>query len=47
MELLLTVIVIWLSSNYDLPADMRHPAVEFVIEVVWNDLDRLISGISA
>lgn len=30
MELLLPVIVLWLSANYDLPADMRHPVVEIV-----------------
>ena len=30
MELLLSVIVLWLSSNYDLPADTRHPHIEIV-----------------
>jgi hypothetical protein len=43
MELLLTVIVIWLSSNYDLPADMRHPAVEFVDQSQLKDLRHLMS----
>jgi hypothetical protein len=30
LELLLSVIVLWLSSNFDLPPDMRHPRVEIV-----------------
>jgi hypothetical protein len=30
LELLLSVMVLWLSTNYDLPADMRHPLVEVV-----------------
>jgi len=27
---LLTVIVLWLSSNFDLPLDLRHPSIQFV-----------------
>src|SRR5258708_35045684 len=30
MEALLTAIVIWLSTNYSLPASFDHPRVEFV-----------------
>jgi uncharacterized protein DUF6647 len=30
MEKLLTAIVLWLSSNFALPADLDHPRVEFV-----------------
>lgn len=30
MEPLLAAIVLWLSANYGLPADMRHPRIEFV-----------------
>ena len=29
MEALLTAIVLWLSSNFDIPASFQHPQVEF------------------
>jgi hypothetical protein len=29
MEALLTAIVVWLSANYNLPANFEHPRVEF------------------
>jgi Zn-dependent membrane protease YugP len=30
MEVLLTAIVVWLSANFDLPANFNHPRVMFV-----------------
>src|SRR5262245_756383 len=30
MEMLLTAIVLWLSSNFGLPASSEHPQIEFV-----------------
>ena len=30
MEALLTAVVLWLSTNYNLPSSFEHPRVEFV-----------------
>ena len=30
MEALLTAIALWLSINFQLPANLNHPAIEFV-----------------